>query len=263
VEERALGGVGPRVPVIGLGTWRTFDLPDRREGAARHVVDAAFEAGTRLVDSSPMYGRAELVLGRALGDRRSEAIVATKIWNSSTEDGRGQFERQLGYYGGRIDVLQVHNLLAWEEHLEWMERERDAGRIGLLGVTHYLPSAFGEVARAMRTGRIQTIQVPYNPREREAEQEILPLAAELDIGVIVMRPFGEGGLMPGPERSRIEPLGVRTWSQALLKWVLSDPRVTVAIPATSSPEHARANAEAGEGPFLDDDQRRAVEELAG
>jgi aryl-alcohol dehydrogenase-like predicted oxidoreductase len=262
MEARRFGSAHLEIPVIGLGTWKTFDVPDRREGSAARVIGAAFDAGTRFVDSSPMYGRAESVLGRALGRRRRDAIVATKIWASTADDGRRQFDHQLSFYGGRVDVLQVHNLLAWEEHLEWMERERDAGRIGLLGATHYAPSAFGDLEKVMRSGRIQCIQVPYNPREREVEREILPLAEELGIGVIVMRPFAEGALVPGPGEAELERLGVRTWSQALLKWILSDRRVHVVIPATANPQHARDNAEAGDPPFLDEDGRALVERLA-
>ena len=262
MERRALGTSGLVVPAVGLGTWKSFDLPDRREGIARRVVDAAFEAGTRLVDSSPMYGRAEAVLGRAIAGRRGEALVATKIWASSEEEGRRQFEAQLRFYGGRVDVLQVHNLLAWERHLGWMEEERDAGRVGLLGATHYSDRAFDELARVMRTGRIGAVQIPYNPLERAVEREILPRAEELGLGVIVMRPFAERGLMPGPDPQLLRPLGVRTWSQALLKWIFADPRVHVAIPATADPGHARDNAEAGTPPFLDPDQRRLVEDLA-
>jgi len=262
VESRRFGTNDLEIPVVGLGTWQTFDVPDRREGTAGRVIEAAFDAGTRFVDSSPMYGRAEAVLGRALGRRRAEAVVATKVWTSSVEEGRRQFERQLSFYEGRVDVLQVHNLLAWKEHLEWMQREREAGRVGLLGATHYAPSAFGELVRVMRSGRVQCIQVPYNPLERDVEHEVLPLAEELGLGVIVMRPFAEGSLMPGPDRSELEPLGVRTWGQALLKWILSDRRVHVAIPATSSPQHARDNAEAGQPPWFDEDQRQLVEKLA-
>jgi aryl-alcohol dehydrogenase-like predicted oxidoreductase len=157
----------------------------------------------------------------------------------------------------------VHNLVAWEEHLSWLEREREEGRVGLLGATHYAASAFGELARVMRTGRIDAIQVPYNPVEREVEQEILPLAEELGLGVIAMCPLGgEGALMPGPDPALLEPLAVETWAQALLKWALSDPRIHVVIPATTSRAHARENAIAGNPPWFGADERRLVERLA-
>ena len=263
MERRVFGATGLEIPVVGLGTWSVFDLPDRDQDVADRVVDVAFEAGATVVDSSPMYGRAERVLGRALGDRRGEAIVATKIWARSVDEGRGQLADQLGYFGGRVDVEQVHNLVAWREHLDWLEREREAGAVGLLAATHYSAGAFDELERVMRTGRIQAIQIPYNPREREVERRILPLAEELRLGVIAMRPLGAGGLFPGPSEADLEPLGVGSWAEALLRWCLSDPRIHVAIPATSSPEHARANARAGDRPRLDGDQRDLVEQLAG
>jgi diketogulonate reductase-like aldo/keto reductase len=260
-ERRTLGRSGVAVPVVGLGTWRVFDLPPDRQAVAEAVVAAAFAAGARLVDSSPMYGRAEAVLSAALGGRREEAFVATKVWTGSAVDGEAHYRRQLGWFGGRIDLLQVHNLVNWQDHLPWMERERDAGRIRLLGVTHYAASALPEMERAMRTGRIDTIQVPVNPRERAAATRILPLAAELGIGVLAMRPFGEGGLLRRPFPAALAEAGLSGWSEALLRWCLSDLRVTVAIPATSAPAHATANVAAGASGVLDDAVRDLVTSL--
>lgn len=259
----SFGETGMKIPVVGLGTWQVFDLPAREEGVAARVVGAAFDAGVRVVDSSPMYGRAEAVLGRALASRRGEAFVATKVWTGSPEQARRQLAAQLSLYGGRVELEQVHNLVGWREHLPWLERERAAGRIGLLGATHYAASAFGELERVMHTGRIQAIQVPYNPLERECERRILPLAEELGLGVVAMRPLGgEGALLPGPHPRELEPLGRATWAQALLAWALSEARVHVVIPATSDPAHARENAEAAGLAPLPDELRRLVEGLA-
>jgi len=258
VEHRRLG------PVVGLGTYATFDGD---ADLAREVVGAALDAGTRLFDSSPMYGGAEQSLGEALRGGRDGATVATKIWAPSVEEGRHQYEWQLGIFG-RVDVQQVHNLVAWQEHLPWLEREREEGRIRLLGVTHYSPGALGELERALRTGRFDTLQIPLNPGEREAERRLLPLAEELGVSVLVMRPFGGTGAPlvrrdPGAEALvPLRPYGVETWAQALLKWALSDSRVDVVIPATSKPARAVENARAGEPPWLPNAERELVERLA-
>jgi aryl-alcohol dehydrogenase-like predicted oxidoreductase len=268
MEHRPLGDGGPSLPVVGMGTWQTFDVRgDEAVAEARRVTDAALAAGARVFDSSPMYGAAEEVLGKTLEGRRDEAFVATKLWSGSPAEGRNQADRALRFFGGHIDLLQVHNLAAWEGQLDNIEELRDAGVVRFSGATHYSPSAFDELARVMRAGRVQAIQVPYNPHEREVEHEILPLAEELGIGVLVMRPLGGGSLVRhAPSADELEPLrehGVETWSQALLKWTLSDRRCSVAIPATSRPERMTENAAAGEPPWLGPDERALVERLAG
>jgi diketogulonate reductase-like aldo/keto reductase len=261
VETRQLGRAGPQLPVVGLGTWRVFDLPPARQAVATAVVEAAFDAGVRVVDSSPMYGRAEEVLSAALGARRAGAFVATKVWTDDITEAQAHYRRQLAWFGGRIDLLQVHNLVAWERHLGWMERERDAGRIGRLGATHYAASAFDELERVMRSGRIDAVQVPMNPRERGVQSRILPLAAELGLGVLAMRPLGEGSLLRRAFPAELRAEGLEDWPEALLRWCLSDRRVTVALTATTSPHHALANASRGPEP-LDEAARELVGRLA-
>jgi len=190
--------------------------------------------------------------------------VATKIWAGSAEEGRRQYEAQWRFFG-RVEVEQIHNLAAWEEQLRWLQEERDAGRVDRLGVTHYAPSAFDELARALRSGRFDTAQLPLNPLERESERELLPLAAELGVAVIAMRPLGGSGsglASRSVPREVLRELGVETWAQALLKWALSDERVDLVIPATRRPARARENAAAGAPPWLDDSQRRLVERYA-
>ena len=268
MERRVLGAGGLDVPAVGMGTWRTFDVRDVAGRArARSVAEAALAAGADLFDSSPMYGAAEEVLAEALGPRRDEALIATKVWTESADEGRTQVERALALYGGRVDLFQVHNLVAWRDHLPLLERLHDEGLIAAIGATHYRAAAFGELAALMQSGRIHAIQIPYNPHERDAEREILPLAEELGIGVVVMRPLGGGSLVrrepAAEELAPLRELGIHTWPQALLKWVLSDRRCHVAIPATSHPERMAENARAGDPPWLGPEERALVERLAG
>ena len=260
-ESRRLAD-GVEVPCVGMGTWLTFDVRAGREEGARHtLVERALDAGIRVFDSSPMYGQAERVLGDALRDRRSEAFVATKIGASTAEEGRRQAERALGWFGW-VDLYQVHNLVLTEPHLDLIEELRGQGTVRLAGATHYSRGAFGELAALMRSRRIDTVQVPYNPRERAVEREILPLSEELGVGVLIMRPFAEGSLTRRPPAADLRALGVETWGQALLKWVLSDRRCSCALPATTSVEHMLENARAGEPPWFDGDQRDYVARLA-
>jgi aryl-alcohol dehydrogenase-like predicted oxidoreductase len=249
-----------------MGTWQTFDVADAdSEQHAGRVVEAAIGMGVAFFDSSPMYGQAERVLGQALLAVRDRALVATKIWTPSADEGRRQAAAALQHFGRRIDVYQIHNLVAWRVHLGLLEELRAQGQVSAIGATHYQPSAFDELQTVMRTGRITAIQVPYNPLERHVERAVLPLAADLGLGVVVMRPFGEGALLRRePAASALEPFaefGVTTWPQVLLKWILSDPRCHVAIPATFDLEHLRANAQAGEPPWFGPAERARVTDL--
>jgi aryl-alcohol dehydrogenase-like predicted oxidoreductase len=266
MERRSFGSTGIDVPVIGMGTWQTFDVRGAEAEARGAVVDAALESGATLFDSSPMYGAAEQVLGRALAGRRTEALLATKVWTADDREAQMQIERSLEYFGGSVDIYQVHNLVATSKRLAQLERLKADGAVRIIGVTHYSAHKFPEMLRAMADPRVQAIQVPYNPRERAVEAEILPAAADRGLGVIIMRPFGEGSLLRKPVSAEalapLHPFGVTTWPQALLKWILSDRRCHVAIPATSSIAHMRANAAAGSPPWFGEEERALVARLA-
>ena len=267
MDHRALGQSGVDVPVIGMGTWRTFDVRSERDADYRRsVVDAAVTAGTTLFDTSPMYGEAERVLAKALAGRRERMIVADKVWTSSAREGKQQIHRALAWYRGAVDIYQVHNLVAWREHLPFLEELRESGRVRVVGATHYAHSAFRDLMTVMRSGRIQMVQIPYNAADRAVEREVLPLAAELGLGVLVMEPLGTGALVRRSPLARdltpLVPFGVRTWAQALLKWIVSDPRVHAALPATSRAERATENAAAGAPPWFDAETREYVSRLA-
>lgn len=267
MERRALGSCGFDVPVVGMGTWKTFDVSDPRDVVhATAIVQRAIDGGANFFDSSPMYGEAERVLGAALKGRRDHALVATKIWTSSKTEGRQQAEAALAWFGGRVDLYQVHNLVNWREQLDLLEDLKSRGVVRAIGATHYSSSAFNQLVDVMKTGRISAIQIPYNPQQREVEKAVPPLAHDLGLGVIVMRPFGEGSLLRRvPSESDLRPLhafGVRTWPQALLKWVLSDHRCQVAIPATFDLTHLEDNIAAGNGPWFGEDERNYVSSLA-
>lgn len=269
MERRQFGKARFSVPVVGMGTWRTFDVRGEAEERVRQsIVAEALDAGATFFDTSPMYGEAERVLGAALQvlGRRDEALIATKVWSSSVEEGRAQIQRALSYFGGRVELYQIHNLVAWQTWLPRLEELKARGIVRAVGATHYSPAAFPELLHIMDTGRLDAIQVPYNPLEREIEQEVLPRAAELGLGVVIMRPLGGGALArrspPAAELRPLEHFAITTWAQALLKWVLSDPRCHVAIPATSRPGRMRENAAAGEQPWLDAEARERVAALA-
>ena len=255
------------VPVLGIGTWQVLDVRGSEEEARHEVVRVALEEDANLFDSSPMYGEAERVLGDALRRfGRDRAIVATKVWTSNDREAERQIERSLSYFGGRVELYQVHNLVGVERRLNALHRLKDEGRVRAVGATHYSRAAFGDLMSVMRSGRVDFVQVPYNATETAAAEELLPLAEELGLGVIAMVPFGSGRLVRrSPTQRDLEPLGefgVETWAQALLKFVLSDRRVSSAIPATTSPERMRENARAGDPPWFGEEERRYVAELA-
>ncbi len=267
METRKFGRTDLVVPIIGMGTWKTFDVHGTHALEIRaEIVDEALKVGANLFDSSPMYGQAEHVLSQALGARRDQAIIATKVWTPSFAEGKRQIARALEFFHGRVEIYQIHNLVAWNEYLPLLEEMKARGETRAVGITHYSHAAYGELYKIMETGRVDAIQIPYNVLDRAVEREILPLAKELNLGVIVMKPLGAGELVdrepPHGKWQHLEKLGVTTWAQVLLKWIVSDPRVHVAIPATSKPGRMTENAAVGSPPFFTPDQREEIARLA-
>ncbi len=269
MQVRKLGSNGVEVSAVGLGTWQVLDVRGREQEEARHeVVRAALDSGVTLFDSSPMYGEAERVLGDALKKYgRDRANVATKVWTSNDREARRQIENAFSFFGDRVELYQVHNLVAVEKRLDMLEELKVGGKVKSIGATHYSRSAFPALMEVMRSGRVDLVQVPYNAADVTVAQEVLPLAQELGLGVIAMIPLGSGRLVRDAptDKDYYEPLrefGIETWAQALLKFVLSDERVSCAIPATSKPERARENARAGDPPFFGQEEREYVARLA-
>ena len=257
MERRRLGKSALTVAVIGMGTWRTFDTDADR----RPLVDAAIDSGIDLFDSSPMYGKAEATLARAVVGMRERVQIATKIWTAGAAEGRAQADRALRLFG-HVDVYQVHNLVNVPAQLKLLEQLKDEAKVRAIGATHYQESAFADMTALMKSKRLDMIQIPYNPQRRTAEREILPLAEELGLGVFVMSPLQHGILNRRPPAAELSALGVETWAQAVLKWIASDTRVSTVLTATQDPDHVRDNALAGNPPFFTPDQRATVARIA-
>ena len=258
--QRPIPASGETIPAVGLGTWRTFDVgasPAERE-PLREVLRRFAALGGRVIDSSPMYGAAETVVGDLATDLGIHAslFLATKVWTTGREAGVTQMERSLQRLRTRrLDLMQVHNLVDWQTHLRTLREWKRAGRVRYLGVTHYTSSAYGELERVMRSERLDFVQLNYSLAEREAERRLLPLARDRGIAVLVNRPFVEGALF---QRVRGQALPAwaadfdcESWAQFFLKWVLAHPAVTCVIPATSRPEHLADNMRAGQGALPD------------
>jgi diketogulonate reductase-like aldo/keto reductase len=267
VLTRRVPSTGQDLPAVGLGTWITFNVgedPVLRDECAG-VMDAFFQAGGRLIDSSPMYGSSQQVIGHGLGrlGRPAGLFSADKVWISSGSAGPGQIEESRRAWGvPGFDLLQVHNLLSWEAHLETLFAMKEAGRLGHVGITTSEGRRHREFERIMREQPVDFVQVTYNVLDREVEERILPLARERGIGVIVNRPFRQGALTKALEGEPLPDwaagIGCGSWAQILLKFIISHPTVTCAIPATTRIDHVRENMAAARGPMPDEAMRRRM-----
>ena len=264
LARRPIPRTGEMLPVIGLGTWQTFDVGAERAGP-RAVLQRFAAAGGRLVDSSPMYGRAETVIGELAAELgvADQLFLATKVWTAGRAEGIRQMEESLRRLRtARIDLLQVHNLVDWRTHLDTLRVWKAQGHVRYLGVSHYSEHAYTEVARAIRTGAIDFVQINYSVLERAAERELLPLAQEQRVGVIVNRPFETGALFRKVQTLPLPPWAAdfdcASWAQFFLKFVLAHPAVTCVIPATHDPAHLLDNLKAGRGRLPDGRQRERM-----
>jgi diketogulonate reductase-like aldo/keto reductase len=264
---RAIPSSGEKLPVVGLGTWITFNVGDdtvlRDESAA--VMQAFFEAGGRVIDSSPMYGSSQEVVGYGLArlGRKADVFSADKVWIGSGDDGPAQIEESRSHWGiRRFDLLQVHNLLAWEEHVPRLLDMKAADRVRYVGITTSEGRRHEEIEEILATRPIDFVQVSYNVLDREVEGKILPLARDEGIAVLINRPFRQGALMREVERHPLPAfaaeIGAVTWAQLLLKFIISHPAVTCVIPATTQPAHATENVAAATGELPDETMRKRI-----
>ena len=254
MEQRPIPRSGETLPVIGLGTWQTFDLgesAEEREPAAR-TLERFASLGGRVIDTSPMYDNAEEVVG-ALRHLVPNAFIATKVWTTGREKGIVQMERSMERLRSRtIDLMQVHNLVDWRVHLETLRRWKAEGRIRYLGVTHYTRSSFDLLEPILRDEEIDFVQLPLSIGLPDAAERLLPLAAERNVAVIVNRPFEEGQMLQRLRDVRVpewtRERGLHSWSEIAIRWIVSHESVTCVIPATRSPEHVAQNIVASGGP---------------
>jgi len=267
IFTRKIPSSGEALPVIGLGTWRTFDVGDseaERKPLAE-VLKVLFDAGGSVIDSSPMYGRSEGVVGDLLAaaGSRDKAFLATKVWTRGRQEGIAQMRRSLSLLrADKIELMQVHNLVDVHTHLATLRVWKQEGRIKYLGVTHYTESAYPELEKVLRAEKLDFVQLNYAVNDRAAEKMLLPLAAERGIAVLVNQPFGGGDLFRSlrgrPLPDWAAEIKCESWAQLLLKFVLAHPAVTCLIPGTSRPEHMRDNARAGIGPLPDKALREKI-----
>jgi diketogulonate reductase-like aldo/keto reductase len=255
------------LPAIGLGTWQAFDIGlDGKELAeAREALKTLVQHGGQLVDSSPMYGAAEGVVGQLVDELglRNKLFIATKVWTQGRASGIRQMEASLRKLRTeRLDLMQVHNLTDTDTHLASLRDWKKAGRVRYVGVTHYHAGAHGDLERIVKSGAVEFVQVNYSLAEPEAEQRLLPLAAAAGVAVIVNRPFAEGAMFQRVRDRPLPPiaveLGCASWAQFFLKWILGHPAVTCAIPGTRSARHVADNLGAARGPLPEQADRRKI-----
>ncbi len=264
---RTIPSSGENLPIVGLGTWQVFDAGSDQAARAplKEVLKSFFAAGGRVLDSSPMYGSSESVVGDLCSELNvcEPLFVATKVWTSGRDEGNRQMETSFRRLKVKqMDLMQVHNLLDVATHTKTLLDWKTQGRVRHIGITHYNSSAYGEVEKTLKAAPYDFLQINYSLGERESERRLLPYARERKVAVLINRPFAEGALF---RRVKGKPLpgwagelGIASWAQYFLKWILGHPAVTCVIPGTGRPEHMADNMEAGRGALPDEKQRQRM-----
>lgn len=267
MQTRAIPSSSESLPVVGLGTYRGFDVApgDPAYRQLPVVLEELFAKGGTVVDSSPMYGRAEEATGELLSihEPRSPAFLATKVWTRGRKEGIAQMEQSFSLLRTeRIDLMQIHNLLDWQTHLPTLREWKEQGRIRYIGITHYTSSAYDEVEAVLKAEQLDFLQINYALDDRGVEKRILPLCRERGVAVICNRPFGGGELLARlkgkPLPAWVSDVQVSSWPQLALKFLLAHPAVTCVIPGTGNPRYMADNVKAGFGPTLTDAQRHQL-----
>lgn len=267
MNKRTIPGTTESLPVVGLGTWQTFDvgLSESERQPLKEVLQILVEHGGSVIDSSPMYGRSEEVVGELTTELGLKGAIfeATKVWTSGKNQGIQQMETSMELMQvGKMDLMQIHNLMDWKTHLATLKKWKEEGRIRYIGITHYHSGGYREMERIMKNEPIDFIQVNYNLAVRDASDRILPLAMDRGIGVLINRPYQGGSLFRRTRNKDLPPwaneFGAESWGQFFLKFILTNPAVTCVIPGTSKPHHMRDNVQAGLGVFPTEEHQRKM-----
>jgi diketogulonate reductase-like aldo/keto reductase len=267
MHKRVIPSSGESLPIIGCGTWQTFDTgpSETKRAPLKEVLRTLFAAGGSMIDSSPMYGRSEQVVGVLLAELQAEtqAFVATKVWTQGHSAGIRQMNDSARLLRkARIDLMQIHNLVDWRTHLKTLRDWKANQHIRYIGITHYSSTAYDQLETVMRSEQLDFVQLNYSLADRQAERKLLGLAADRGIAILVNQPFGGGALLRGlskvPLPTWVQEIGCDSWPQVLLKYVIAHPAVTCAIPGTSRPQHMRENCESGTGMLPDEAMRKRM-----
>ncbi len=270
ILKREIPSSGQRLPVVGLGTWQTFDVGNSasEQDPLREVLKVLVEKGGSVVDSSPMYGRSEQVVGelsRSIG-LNDKLFLATKVWTSGLDDGIRQMNNSLALLQRKkIDLMQIHNLVDWKTHIKTLRAWKEQGKINYIGITHYTESAFPAIEEILKSQTLDFLQINYSMISRKAEERLFPLAQEKKVAILVNQPFEEGTLFRMVKGSQIpswaEEFDCHSWGQFFLKFILSQPAVTCVIPGTSKPHHMLDNIGAGFGKLPESNHRSLMIKL--